>query len=192
MPVTRLADSTLADTIRAGLRPNEAPWPLPPLIFEPEHWSAAPAEVAAKLIEGLARHVAGEGHWLNCEPLSRVRTLPLLCYREGKLCEAQTRTFEGRRALVTFIACDAGTFVLTGQSRPLHALNIAGPKIDLSEPENATQYLKLFCAAVQGEEGPFRIVERLDDFQLSRPFTDAERGSIAAKASACFMMPPRK
>jgi hypothetical protein len=160
MTLQRIENDLLLEGIRSSLRISAEDWPVAPLIATVDLWQVTPLDQAAKLIAKLAAHLAEQGIWLNCEPITRLRTLPLLCYRDGILCEGETRVFDGRPALVTFIVSGDAVCLLDGRSPPIHALNIKEGTIDLSEPENASQYLSLFCAVVQADEGPFR--DRLD------------------------------
>lgn len=56
-----------------------------------------------------------------------------------------------------------GAVLLTGQSAPLHAFNPG--RIDLGTEAAARDYARLFCGVVQGEEGPFRLIEGPEDLR---------------------------
>lgn len=60
-----------------------------------------------------------------------------------------------------FLAKQGQMFHLDGSSTPIHEANEAGP-VHVDE-ENVLDYLRFFCFFVHGDEGPFLVVEKLDD-----------------------------
>lgn len=60
-----------------------------------------------------------------------------------------------------FLAKQGQMFHLDGTSAPIHDANEAGP-IKLNE-DNVLDYLRFFCFFVHGDEGPFLILENIND-----------------------------
>lgn len=67
-----------------------------------------------------------------------------------------------------FLAKQGQMFHLDGTSAPIHDANEAGP-IKVTE-DNVLDYLRFFCFFVHGDEGPFLILEDIND-----PALDHER-----------------
>jgi hypothetical protein len=164
MSLNGIDSERLPAVIHEGLSSDlEAPWRVPPL-FEPDRWTVLDPPRAAAMIEALARSLAKDKKWLNCEPMTRVRMVSLAFYPGATLYEAETRTFEGVDGLVLFIGTAEGCTLLDGTSQPIHGLNLGG-LIDLGDPEKALQYVRFFCAAVDGDAGPFTIVDSVADLE---------------------------
>jgi hypothetical protein len=95
----------------------------------------------------------------------RIRTLPLICYRDWWLAEALFKsTCDTGLAILAFLyrpddnGDEAGLVILNGRSKPIHDLNDVAGTLELATPEQAMQYLLLFCTHVWGDEGAFAIV----------------------------------
>ena len=176
----RLEGDELRSEIQTQLREPLEVWPVPPLISHPDHWRAQTGERALAYTLKLAAHVEEEKLWLNIGPITAVRTLPLLCYANGELVELLTETFDGKPALLAFIIADSGMRLLNGTSPPLHSLNVSDPPIDLSEPENVIQFLRLYCVAVQGDNGPFQLVDSMQDVPWSDSMPVFRRDSLSS------------
>jgi hypothetical protein len=83
------------------------------------------------------------------------------CYPGFRLVEVllDPRPLPVRSAV--FLMRSDGCVQLNGSSDILHALDQQGA-LDVSTTAAATQYLQLFCAFVQGDDGPFHIVSDPD------------------------------
>lgn len=68
---------------------------------------------------------------------------------------------------------------INGTSPSIYELNATSP-LNMEDGDTALAYLRFFCNAVRGEEGPFRILEELDQLPLDQPAT----GSLAQELSA--------
>ena len=76
-----------------------------------------------------------------------------------------------------FLAKQGQMFHLDGTSAPIHDANEAGP-IQITE-ENVLDYLRFFCFFVHGDEGPFLILEDINDPALDHDkLDDATRNVI--------------
>lgn len=87
------------------------------------------------------------------------RALALPFYGEDwSLIELEGRA-KGGPATASLVLGPASALLLDGASPPIHQLNADVGLSRMEEPQVALLYLKFFCAHVQGEEGPFAIVE---------------------------------
>jgi len=75
-----------------------------------------------------------------------------------------------------FLAKQGRMFHLDGTSLPIHEANDAGP-IQISE-QNVLDYLNFFCTFVHGDEGPFLIIENMNDPVLPPDMDDSVRKVI--------------
>jgi len=76
-----------------------------------------------------------------------------------------------------FLAKQGRMFHLDGTSAPIHEANESGP-IKVTA-ENALDYLRFFCFFVHGEEGPFVVLESIDDAAIDHGKLDeTTRGII--------------
>lgn len=65
---------------------------------------------------------------------------------------------------VYYLVRDGQLYRLNGTSPPIHEVNEVAP-IKLNE-DNILEYLRFFCFFVRGEEGPFLIVENMENPHL--------------------------
>src|SRR5690606_32023066 len=66
-------------------------------------------------------------------------------------------------ATAAFLYGPHGAHAIDGASALVHDINDSG-LLDVSTPELACDYLRFFCSAVRGEEGPFYLIEAPDRF----------------------------
>lgn len=66
---------------------------------------------------------------------------------------------------------------LLGVSNAIHELN---RKLDLrlADPTQAAAYLRFFCSEVRGDDGPFHIIEELDQLPLSQPLESDQEAKL--------------
>jgi hypothetical protein len=142
----------------------DEPWVAPPLV--PGDWRELSAGESAMLVLRLSyftRHPVARTFFLRFWPL-KVRAMRPRFYPGWVLAEIQTAQPDGRRGLCNFLYGTAGGVLLDSTSAPVHRAN--GSKVlALAAPGAAADYLRFFCAAVHGEEGPFRIVESIQEVQ---------------------------
>ncbi|MEJ8476957.1 hypothetical protein, partial [Roseibium algae] len=89
-------------------------------------------------------------------------------------------------ALMSALVGQSTAILLDGTSPPLHGLNGSG-LLDLSGPEATAAYLRFFCSYVHGKEGPFLVVETVEDLAL--------RGDVIAKVRhdlSDLILPPKQ
>lgn len=97
--------------------------------------------------------------------------LPLRCYPGWVLVEAQVATAPGEVGTIDVLYGPGVLALVNGSSELLHSLNEGGwraapgaeplaPALAaLDEIVTGPEYLRLFCGAVWGSEGPFTIIE---------------------------------
>jgi hypothetical protein len=122
---------------------------------EGEGWSTladdAPERAALRANEAISALVP-EGAQGSCRPLAFYPSHRLLrFFKAGDGAE-----------LGLFLVSDGENIIhLNGSSPPIHELN-KRVSLDLNA-DDALAYLAFFCFFVRGEEGPFMVVDRLDD-----------------------------
>lgn len=181
-------DAQVTQALTEGIREHPtAAWPEPPLIGAPSMWSAQPpGAMATRLLSALAHELHTSEQWLNCGPITRLRTIRPLCYRGTTLCEGAVTRFDGKPGLVVFLVGDDDTCVLlNGRAAPIHSFN-ANKFLNLSEEENVLQYLGLFCSAIEADQGPFRLLWGADDIQLTGTIDQDELVRLSQ-----YVRPPR-
>lgn len=142
----------------------------------------------------LYRQLGKEAHGLLSEPLAQAmqfRVLPLPFYDQTSLLEVRARGDQGQLILAHVLLTPKGNPVLNGTSPVIHELNATG-LLHLDSAEQAAAYLRFFCGAVVGTEGPFTIIERADQVWLAPDASPALRGQIAAKLSPPHFTPDPK
>lgn len=119
--------------------------------------------------EGLARRLFARAAGVDEDRIDELASLgvaaataPLPCYPRTRLLRIESEAAgQGRQLPTVFALWDPeGAFiVLDGSSDPVHAVNV---RDDLEiTADCAPDYLRFFCFAVRGSEGPFMLLERL-------------------------------
>lgn len=108
------------------------------------------------------------------------RTMALPFYDKTTLLEARARGENGDLILIHILLDPSGYSVLNGTSPVIHDHNEAAP-IRLDTADQAAAYLRFFCGAVAGEEGPFSIIEKAEDLWLEKVADPSIRAQAAAK-----------
>lgn len=165
-PTPALADSW------ADIPPIEAAWQdLPDASY-------ALAQIcAAAACEGVSEIFVGS-------TVTALRQAELICYPGFRLIDIQLTDREQRTLLVTALVSKTGAILLDGTSQRLHFLNSAALNINTERARE--EYLRVFCAFIRGEEGPFQIITAADQI----PFIDPnDRSKLAEAAEA--LAPPK-
>ena len=102
------------------------------------------------------------------------RTLPF--YDQIALIRVQDSEWDNRRLVTYFLADQGELYRLDGTSPPIHEVNSKAP-IKLTD-DNVLEYLRFFCFFVRGEDGPFLVVEDIDDKNLPDRISDQTRDAI--------------
>jgi len=171
-----------------------APQPLAPLIAG--DWKSLSMEETRRLLAAVQNTRAGADQTAGDKPRARDelaaatnpigRALNLPFYVGARLIELDPAGDQGRSGLIILIESAQGLTRLDGTSQPIHALNKT-LAIHLETETQAAAYLRLFCAAVQGEDGPFRLIEDPNDIPWRPDARNAERTAASAKVATLRM-----
>ena len=139
-------------------------WPLPPLIEG--DWKVMDRNAAANSLYTLWPNLQTNfGYGLQGIDAVRELQLPFL---EGVwLREARCYDANGFAGYLCYLASALTHVQLNGGSAPIHQMN-AIHQINLRSPEATLDYFAFFCAAVQGEHGPFRLVTKMEDLVFQK------------------------
>jgi len=150
-----LPEATIA-TVASAAR-HHPTWPHPP-VFD-DAWQ----DLDGKEIVG---DLALLNRALHSDPFFRSvlragvvagRRCGLSCY-DGVILELLLEAELGKpQSSVVFLLGSFGALPFDGTSRAFHVLNQLG-RLDISTEDKATQYIRLFCGLVHGDDGPFTIV----------------------------------
>ncbi|HSW15731.1 MAG TPA: hypothetical protein VLJ86_00780 [Ramlibacter sp.] len=146
------------------------------------HWRALDKARRATLLQqvraALAERAVPDARLFAPTVHAQVLSLPF--YTEAGLVHVELEPEPGRRSAWTLFVAEDLVQVVDGRSHWLHAWNAGGrgnrpsPLATLDAPL-AAAYLKFFCGVVWGEQGPFRVVECVDDALLAMPTESARR-----------------
>lgn len=96
------------------------------------------------------------------------RSLPF--YENIAMIRVKDSSWDPAHLTVYYLVREGQLYRLNGTSPPIHEVNEVAP-IKLNE-ENILDYLRFFCFFVRGEEGPFLIVEGMDNPHLPKDKLD--------------------
>lgn len=132
----------------------------PFFIFDEAHWEACPAEI----IDQVTHTLEVSSAWPDKKPLDEdcIAWCDLPFYPSCKLIRVKGLQSEDSYDAY-FVTADADDTLiyLDGSNSPIHALNAQRPP-ELNE-QTVFQYLMFFCFFLHGGEGPFLVVESLDN-----------------------------
>lgn len=164
-------DRALATPKKWG-RPLADGFTLHPLI--PGDWNLLSAAERDAVLDGLA--AAGDRPQ-NQELRSalagldvvRMRRIALDCYPDTMLYETLVIGSRHEVAMLSFLHQrreDGDCYVqLKGLSPAIHVFNNIAP-LRVKTVEQAEQYLRLFCSAIKGDDGTFRIIDSMEDLYV--------------------------
>lgn len=118
------------------------------------------------------------------EGVRAVRAVVMDCYPGFRTVEVLFR-FDTRPPIsAVYLLSSDLVFWITGASPGLHDLNArtsgdGAPYLDISTADNAAQYLRFFCSAVHGEDGPFRLVETAEELSAHLQDDNFPEGVLA-------------
>lgn len=105
-----------------------------------------------------------DGKYKTSPETTKVAWRPLPFYERVVLIRLQDTSWTPHNLTLYYLTLDGNLFRLNGTSPPIHEVNAQAP-IKVTE-ENVLDYLRFFCFFVRGEEGPFLIVEGMDNEDL--------------------------
>ncbi len=137
---------------------------LPPLRGD---WRDVAGKVAARTLTLLRLAMTAEVSAPDLEnpSCSNLRQLPLLCYPEFSLVDAEFHWSDQQLPLLcSALVGPQRAILLKGTADILQTIN---PHIlSLNSKGAAENYLRFYCAFVRGEKGPFHIVSTIDDIPI--------------------------
>lgn len=143
-------------------------WHLPPAFSG--DWTDLQSDAAENAVDQLRAAFPkawGEG---VAEGVRAVRRMEMSCYPGFDAVEVLFQFEDGDRQKKSQLALLGPeiAFWVTGASPGLHELNNMRREdgkshLDISTEESAAEYLRFFCSAVHGDDGPFRIVPTSDE-----------------------------
>lgn len=143
-------------------------WHLPPAFSG--DWTDLQSDAAGNAVDRLRAafpEAWGEG---VAEGVRAVRRMEMSCYPGFDAVEVLFQFEDDDRQKKSQLALLGPeiAFWVTGASPGLHELNSmrredGKPHLDISTEESAAEYLRFFCSAVHGDDGPFRIVPTSDE-----------------------------
>jgi hypothetical protein len=98
------------------------------------------------------------------EDKTHVYWRPLPFYKKVALVKAEDETWGEKTGPLYFLGHKGDFKRLDGMSTPIHEINHT-TKINLNE-NNVLDYMRFFCLFVHGDDGPFTIVETMDQVDL--------------------------
>lgn len=99
-------------------------------------------------------------------------------YPGWQFAEISVSGFNNNSATFSFLVNDQSIIPMLGKSPPIHELNgING--LSIQENTSVATYLRFFSNAIPGGEGPFRIIDSIEQIPLTEGFTNIENQEIA-------------
>lgn len=136
-------------------------------------WNA----VTGPELAGFISHVNPiDGKYQASETTTKVDWRSLPFYENVVLVRLTDPTWSPRNLVLYYLVEQGNPIRLNGQSWPIHDINSKAP-IKLTA-DNILDYLRFFCFFVRGEEGPFLIVEDMDNPYVPRNLDAQTRAVI--------------
>lgn len=136
-------------------------WPMAPLTGPWHELSFDSAAELRALLAGESDFVDGAGPTENMKEF-RVRPLPF--WPDWMWVDALVEADGQPAAAASFLYGPHGPLLLDGTSRIIHDLNDL-KLLRIDQEAAACHYLRFFCSAVRGDEGPFYLIESAARFQ---------------------------
>lgn len=97
---------------------------------------------------------------------SNVSWRPLPFYERVVLVRVKDPAWSPDNLYIYYLTVDGNLYRLNGTSPPIHEVNALAP-VKITE-DNVLEYLRFFCFFVRGEEGPFLIIEDMENPDLPK------------------------
>lgn len=158
------------------------PWPARPLMdgdwqdLSPDQFSAVMQKLRSHR-DALSPNLIRRNEWPVLVEPSRLRRLPLACYNNVALIEAEIQETGEQPGVLTFLLHEQGGTLLNGRRgvEQIRLLNKWNPP-QLNTPEQAVTYLKFVIGAMDPGDGNFRVLEEAHSVDWK---TDADRAAHA-------------
>lgn len=105
-----------------------------------------------------------------------MRVMPLPFYEHGLLLEVLLHTNQNPFGVFRAILAKSFFVAIDGTSPPIHSLN--SKRLKFRDVQDRLTYLHLFCSAVRGDEGRFRIVEARPNIENLSAEIDVEAVTV--------------
>jgi hypothetical protein len=142
-------------------------------MYDDDNWNAVTGD---ELVGFLDQVNPIDGKFKASPDSTKVEWRSLPFYEQVVLIRVTDPKWAPRNLKIFFLTNQGNLFRLNGTSPPIHEVNAAAP-IKLTE-ENVLEYLRFFCFFVRGEEGPFLIVEDMDNPDMPKEMDDQTRSVI--------------
>lgn len=141
-------------------------------MYDDNNWN----DVTGEELQGFLEQINPIDNKYRVSPAStQVAWRQLPFYESVVLIRVRDAAWGNKRLNVYYLTNEGNLFRLMGQSPPIHEVNGIAP-IQVTE-DNVLDYLRFFCYFVRGEEGPFLIVESIDDPDLPKDL-DAQTRAV--------------
>lgn len=142
-------------------------------MYQDDQWQ----EVDGDELEGFVEQVHPiDGRHKVSSSTSKVHWRMLPWYENIAMIRVMDSGWENPDLRVYYLAREGQLYRLNGTSPPIHEVNEVAP-IKVTE-DNVLEYLEFFCFFVRGEEGPFLMVESMDNPYLPEGLDDARLKAI--------------
>lgn len=172
-----LAATMKDETADAKIRALQSNWALPPLI--PGAWRPV---MSQERRDELARLKTEKG-FEALQPLDArlLRQLRVEFYDQTSLFELEVGRPSGDIGVVAYLRRPEGVVPVNGQAAQINQLNATAP-IRIDTAQSAVAYLRFYQAgALQGANGPFRVIDEPGDLHWLPAATPATRAQTVQK-----------
>jgi hypothetical protein len=140
-------------------------------------WTAVPASEKTGFLEQINPIDGKYGVSPSTTDVCRAR---LDWYDTVALIRVRDSRWSNAKLFAYYLTDQGNLYRLNGTSPPIHEVNARAP-IKLSR-SNVLSYLAFFCYFVRGKEGPFYLLESMDDPSVADLTTIPDDGSVLAMA----------
>lgn len=148
----------LQDLIRSRVRADLLQTVAPPFVGD---WSDDPADLIAEHLARLAITLSKQDFdqpWPVSHKALAARSTPLRCFPGGFYHEVVLEDRAGTIGQVGYLSQGQTLAGLSTRSEEVYSA-VEALAFEVSDPEAAADYFRLFCWSICGETGPFQIIE---------------------------------
>lgn len=151
----------LQDLIRSRVRPELLDGVPVPLLGT---WSTDSADLVSDLLATLAIKLWRDGHekpWPMLHKALAIRSTPLACFPKARFHDVVVEDRSGAIGQVGILSQASQVLSLGTRADEVYTA-VETLEFDLTTPEAAADYFRLFCWSICSEAGPFQIIETRD------------------------------